>query len=106
MFTINMRVSCRDSMGEKFWISCRVPGAKTIQDRISRPTGRVPTDGKFVIQDYKQVKTTACKKCVFQIIRYGIIGETRCPVLVSCPDPFISHAAIKESGNETSTVCT
>ena len=42
-------------MGEKFWISCRVPGAKTIQERICRPTGRMPSDDKFVIRDYKQV---------------------------------------------------
>jgi hypothetical protein len=49
-------IPCRDSVGEKFWISCRVAGAKTIQERICRPTGRVPSDGKFIIQDYKQVK--------------------------------------------------
>jgi hypothetical protein len=55
-------ISCRDSVGEKFWISCRVPGAKTIQERICRPTGRVPSDGKFIIQDYKQVKIVIISK--------------------------------------------
>ena len=51
-------------MGEKFWISCRVPGAKTIQERICRPTGRVPSDDKFVIRDYKQVQNLTVKEMV------------------------------------------